>query len=142
MIASSTLSIPSKNAAMPVMKESSTPEIKDISVIPEAVIRKHPCLHQPHAVGIALLDSLHHAVAAAAQVLGVHRLGLRVREGGGTHHHLHEEIAVVEVGGGSVEGGGVKEEEERGRGYDCSLMNIAPICLKRGSTGSSRISYS
>ena len=126
---------------MPVMKESPIPEIKDISVIPDAVIREHPCLHQPYAVGVTLLNGLHHTVTAAAQILGVHRLGLRLREGRGTHHHLHEEIAVVEVGGGAVEGGAVKEEEERGRGYDCSLMNIAPICLKRGSTGSSRISY-
>ena len=95
---------------MPVMKESPIPEIKDISVIPDAVIREHPRLHEPHAVGITLLDGLHHTVTAAAQVFGVHRLGLRLREGRGTHHHLHEEIAVVEVGGGSVEGGAVKEE--------------------------------
>ena len=110
MIASSTFSIPSKNAAMPVMKESPIPEIKDISVIPDAVIREHPRLHEPHAVGVTLLNGLHHTVTAAAQVLGVHRLGLQLREGGGSHVHLHEEIAVVEVGGGSVEGGAVKEE--------------------------------
>ena len=113
MIASSTFSIPSKNAAMPVMKESPIPEIKDISVIPDAVIREHPCLHQPYAVGVTLLDGLHHTVAAAAQILGVHRLGLRLREGGGSHVHLHEEIAVIEMGGGAVEGGAVKEEEEK-----------------------------
>ena len=60
-----------------------------------------------------MLDGLHHTVTAAAQILRVHRLGLRVREGGGGHVHLHEEIAVVEVGGGAVEGGAVKEEEEK-----------------------------
>ena len=104
--------MPPRNAATPAVKDSRS-NIKDILVLPDVSVDEHPGLHEPHAVGITLLDGLHHAVAAAAQVLGVHRLGLRLREGRGTHHHLHEEIAVVEVGGGAVEGGAVKEEEEK-----------------------------
>ena len=112
MIASSTFSMPPRNAATPAVKDSRS-NIKDILVLPDVSVDEHPGLHEPHAVGITLLDGLHHAVTAAAQILRVHRLGLRLREGGGSHVHLHEEIAVIEVGGGAVEGGAVKEEEEK-----------------------------
>ena len=78
---SSTFSIPPRKAATPAVKNHLAPEIRDILVLPDVSVDEDPGLHEPHALGIALLDGLHHAVTAAAQVLGVHRLGLRLSGG-------------------------------------------------------------
>ena len=107
-MASSTFSIPFKKAATRSMKDHNR-GLKDIFVLPYVPVDKHPGLHQPHAIGITLLNGIYHAVTAAGQVRRVHRLGLQLREEEYNHVHLHEKITIVEMGSSTVKVSAVKE---------------------------------